>query len=83
LRGVGWLGVNFFGFCCGWSIELATATFNWQIRPAVRIAGIKATSYGEKLTDQLLSGRKAKALHTVDILHQPVLFPVPKPCARL
>jgi hypothetical protein len=44
------------------AIELATATFNSQIRPATRIAGIKATSYGEKLTDRLLSGHKAKAL---------------------
>jgi hypothetical protein len=33
------------------SIELATATFNWQIRPAFKIAGIKATGYGEKLTE--------------------------------
>jgi hypothetical protein len=65
------------------AIELATATFNSQIRPALRIAGIKATSYGEKLTDMLLSDRKAKAVHTVDILPQPVLFPMLKPCARL
>ncbi|MEG4913937.1 hypothetical protein [Microcoleus sp. B7-D4] len=42
------------------SIELEAATFNPQLRPAVRIAGIKATSYGDKLTDVLLpTGRKA------------------------
>jgi hypothetical protein len=39
---------------------LEAATFNPQLRPAVRIAGIKATSYGDKSTDVLLpTGRKA------------------------
>ncbi|MEG3923678.1 MULTISPECIES: hypothetical protein [unclassified Microcoleus] len=58
--GVGWLGVKISGFCGLRSIELETATFNPQLRPAVRIAGIKATSYGDKLTDVLLpTGRKA------------------------
>ncbi|MEG4504444.1 hypothetical protein QUA81_10445 [Microcoleus sp. F6_B4] len=41
------------------AIELETATFHPQLRPAVRIAGIKATSYGDKLTDVLLPGRNA------------------------
>ncbi|MGB7893738.1 MAG: hypothetical protein WCF82_17790 [Microcoleus sp.] len=59
-RGVGWLGVKIYGFCGLRSIELEAATFNPQLRPAVRIAGIKATSYGDKLTDVLLpAGRKA------------------------
>ncbi|MEG4840138.1 hypothetical protein [Microcoleus sp. B9-D4] len=48
------------GFCGLRSIELETATFNPQLRPAVRIAGIKATSYGDNLTDVLLpTSRKA------------------------
>jgi hypothetical protein len=52
--------VKIYGFCGLRSIELEAATFNPQLRPAVRIAGIKATSYGEKLTDVLLpAGRKA------------------------
>ncbi|MEG4806933.1 hypothetical protein QUA82_07700 [Microcoleus sp. F8-D3] len=42
------------------AIELETATFHPQLRPADRIAGIKATSYGDNLTDVLLpAGRKA------------------------
>ncbi|MEG3845222.1 hypothetical protein [Microcoleus sp. herbarium14] len=60
--------MKILGFCCGWSIELATATFNWQIRPAVRIAGIKATSYGDKLINRyafVRSPAKLSSLHTV------------------
>ncbi|MEG5014982.1 MULTISPECIES: hypothetical protein [unclassified Microcoleus] len=42
--GVAWLKVKISGFCGLRSIELEAATFHPQIRPAVRMAGIKATS---------------------------------------
>ncbi|MEG4066809.1 hypothetical protein QUA42_05575 [Microcoleus sp. Pol11C2] len=52
--------MKIYGFCGLRLIELEAATFHPQLRPADRIAGIKATSYGEKLTDVLLpTGRKA------------------------
>ncbi|MEG4393976.1 hypothetical protein QUB30_16395 [Microcoleus sp. BROC3] len=52
--------MKIYGFGCWGSIELETATFHPQLPPAVRIAGIKATSYGDKSTDVLLpTGRKA------------------------
>ncbi|MEG4021700.1 hypothetical protein [Microcoleus sp. S13C4] len=52
--------MKIYGFCGLRSIKLEAATFNQQLRPAVRIAGIKATSYGDNLTDVLLpAGGKA------------------------